>query len=209
MLEGILRYAIPISLGIIAVWLLAKLIGRIRPVKPQEEEPRKKTFLEEALEAEVERPKHFYSWHEFQKDLHDATMSFEAIYEKYGGVFPQKPEDPPPSAVVPTQGFQGPQASVCYYGPPGIQGELPRGASGMQGLLGAHGTPGPGGPPQHGVGGLNGPDGRCPDPKTDARMKELQEWFKKRGDDVPLKNLVPPPPAPHTVIHKIYTRGRR
>lgn len=198
MLEGILTYVIPSCLGVILVWMLAKLVGYLGRKKAVPAEPRKKTFLEEALEAEVERPKHAYSWREFQKDLHDATMSFEAIYEKYGGVFPQKPEDPPASAVVPIQGFQGPQASLGFYGPPGVAGDLPRGASGMQGFQG-----------DQGVGGSNGPDGRCPEAKTDARMKELQEWFKKRGEDVQLKKLVPPPPAPHTVIHKIYTRGRR
>lgn len=50
----------------------------------------------------------------------------------------------------------------------------------------------------------NGPDGQCSD-----RTKELQMWFEERGKSSPLKKLVSPPPAPHTVIHKIYTRGRR
>lgn len=176
----IVTYAIPISLGIIGVWLLAKLIGRLRPIKPKEEEPRKKTFLEEALEAEAERPKHSYSWREFQTDLHNATMSFEEIYEKYGGVFPQKPEDPPPPLAGPVK-----QAE-----------ELPKGSPAAFWIQGAEGQNG-----GEGSKGAEGPGGRCPD-----RMKELQDWFKKRGEDVPLKKLVPPPPAPHTVIHKIYTR---
>jgi hypothetical protein len=194
----LLGYGLPIVIGAVVVVSLAWAVNRFQRKKVVPVEPRKKTFLEEALDADVERPQPLrtYTWAEFQADLHDGTKTFEEIYEKYGGVFPKKPEDPPPSTV---QGFQGPM----MRGPDGIQG--------FQGLCGADGTPGVQAPT--GVGGPEGPEGRCPQTEDQAkdhsRMKELQEWFKKRGEEATLKNLVPPPPAPHTVIHKIYTRGRR
>lgn len=146
------------------------------------EEPKKKTFLEEALEADPDRPRpaRAYTWAEFQKDLHDGSMTFEEIYEKYGGIFPKKPEPPaaPPEGSPDTQALQG--------------------ADG--GLTGVEGAAGPnGGPGVAGASGVGPPD----------RMAQLQEWFQQRGKEGRLQGLVPPPPAPHTVIHKIYTRGRR
>lgn len=151
-------------------------------------------FLEDALEGPEEperKPNPNYSYAEFQRDVGDGKVTFDEIYEKCGGVFPRKPEDPPSSEVQGFQGYQGYQASIdCYYGPPGIPGEAPRGASGMQGF-------------QAPDGGSDGPEGRCPE-----RMKELQEWFKERGKTSPVKGIVPPPPNPYPVIHKIYLRRR-
>jgi hypothetical protein len=86
----------------------------------------------------------------------------------------------------PEQGLYGPQG---YQGPmetpehrPGLHG--PSGAPGFQGFQGA--------------------DGRCPD-----RMSELQVWFKERGKTSHVGGLVPPPPNPYPIVHKIYIRGRR
>jgi hypothetical protein len=165
-----------------------------KPAAPAVKNPEVQ-FLEAALDDDVPRkPNAQYSYAEFRRDLLDGKVTFDEIYERSGGVFPTKPEDPLPGTIqgyYGPQGMQGFQAPVNdwprqqYYGPPGLQG--------FQGAQG-----------ENGGGGLKGPDCRCPD-----RMKELQDWFKARTEDSSPMKVVPPPPAPHTVIHKIFTRGRR
>jgi hypothetical protein len=146
--------------GIVVAVTLAKIVVFFQDRKIKQEEPQKKTFLEEALEADPDRPKPLkaYTWDDFQKDLHDGSMTFNEIYEKYGGVFPKKPEAPKEGE---TKAQEKKEA---------------------------------------------GPGAKSDDPD---RMAQLQSWFKDRGEDRRIQGLVRPPPAPHTVIHKIYTRGRR
>lgn len=54
---------------------------------------RKKTFLEEALEDDVERPRPAvgYTWDDLQRDLYDSKLTLNEIMEKCGGVLPKKP----------------------------------------------------------------------------------------------------------------------
>lgn len=155
----LLVFGSPILGGILATWVLAKLVGRLKPKKVNQEETLKKTFLEEALEADADRPRpnKAYTWDDFQKDLHDGSMTFNEIYEKYGGVFPKKPEAPKEGETKAEKKEEGPGA-------------------------------------------------RSDDPD---RMAQLTAWFQERGKEVPLKGLVRPPPAPHTIIQKVYIRGRR
>lgn len=130
---------------LLLIYVLTASFRRPKMTEP----PRKKTFLEEALEADPERPKpnKTYTWDDLQRDLHDPKLTFEEIHEKCGGIFPEKPEAP-----------------------------------------------------------KDGPGMKSDDPD---RIAKLQAWFKERGEERRIQGLVPPPPAPHTVIHKIYTRGRR
>ncbi len=126
-------------------------------------------FLEDALADEpVRKPNPNYTYQQFKEDLYNQKLTFDEIYEKCGGVLPQKPPPPPPPI-------------------------LPMSIHEIQGQNAGDGSQ-----------GSEGPDGRCPD-----RMTQLQQWFKQRTETVAPRKLVPPPPAPHTIIHKIYTRGRR
>ena len=136
-------------------------------------------FLEGALDDPdaPRKPNPNYSYAEFQRDLHDKGLTFEEIYEKCGGVFPQKPPPSPP-----------PVPPILPMSIHEIQGQ--NGEPGFEGIKGADG-------PQ-------GPDGRCPD-----RMTQLQQWFEQRGKDSKVGRVVPPPPNPYPIIHKIYIRGRR
>lgn len=79
------------------------------------------------------------------------------------------------------------------FGPQGHQGPMTLGADGGGPCDGANGYQ-----------GFQGPDGRCPD-----RMSELQLWFSEQGKKVHTGQVVPPPPNPYPIIHKIYIRGRR
>lgn len=52
-------------------------------------------FLEDALkEDEVRKPNPSYSYAQFKDDLYNKGLTFDEIYEKCGGVFPQKPREP-------------------------------------------------------------------------------------------------------------------
>lgn len=187
-----------ILLFTLCVVSLGKRIGRRWKQEAEIEKTNKAPdvqFLEGALDDDAPRkPNPNYSYRDFQRDLHDKGLTFEEIYEKCGGVFPKKPEVIQGIREVqnyggPLQGFQGPQGFIDFSA-------LPRPFSGYSGYSG-----------HSGYGGMTGPAGE--DGRSSDRMKELQMWFEERGKSSPLRKLVAPPPAPHTIIHKIYTRGRR
>jgi hypothetical protein len=102
--------------------------------------------LEKALEEDAPRkPNPNYSYEEFQRDLYDKGLTFNEIYEKCGGVFPQKPPPPPPT-------------------PPPV---LPMSIHEIQGQnAGEDGGDGSQGP--------QGPDGRCPDRMTQLQQWFVQ-----------------------------------
>lgn len=98
-------------------------------------------FLEGALEDDAPRkPVPGYTYEQFKEDLYNKGLSFEEIYEKCGGVFPQKPPPAPPP-ILPMSIHE-------------IQGQ--NGDPGFEGIKGADG-------PQ-------GADGRCPDRMTQLQQ---------------------------------------
>lgn len=148
-------FGLPIIAGIALIWILAKWLNKRYSAKPIEKTDQEK-FLEAALaEDPIRKPKPNYTYADFKRDLYDRGLTFEEIYEKCGGVFPQQPKEPETKEETK--------------------------------------------PPE-------GPGAKSDDPE---RLAQLQEWYKKRTEGIRPMKLVPPPPAPHTVIHKIYTRGRR
>lgn len=168
---------------LVGIYGVAKLMKARLSVRKKSALPLDVQFLEEALDEEAPRKGNpYYTYAEFQEDLHNKGLTFEEIYEKCGGVFPKKPDE---HSSLP--GFQGHQGFTDFsqFGRSGF--------SGHSGYPGCSGYPIP-------------PGG---DRKYSDRTDELQMWFKKQGERVPIKGLVPPPPAPHTIIHKIFTRGRR
>lgn len=172
-------YPLYLGLGVGIVTILAMTINSLAQKRRQRQDALPKSpqvqFLEDALQDDAPRkPNPNYSYAEFQRDLHDKGLTFEEIYEKCGGVFPQKPPPPPPP-VLPMSIHE-------------IQGQ-----NGEPGFKGVKGDDGP-----------KGADGRCPD-----RMTQLQQWFEQRGKDSKVGRIVPPPPNPYPIIHKIYIRGRR
>lgn len=176
-------FCLVVLVGIYAIARLMKawVASRRKPVPPNPDVQ----FLEGALDEDAPRkPNPNYSYAEFQRDLHDKGLTFDEIYEKCGGVFPKKPDENYP------QGFQGPQGFIDFS---------QYGRSGFSGFSGYPSPSGHSGYPGSGYSGY---------PPSDRTM-ELQIWFKKQGERVPIKGVVPPPPAPHTIIHKIFTRGRR
>jgi len=53
-----------------------------------------KRFLEEALDDDPVRVSQGrYTWEELQRDLHDGKLTFDEIWEKAGGVFPERPKE--------------------------------------------------------------------------------------------------------------------
>lgn len=161
---------------LVKAWLLSRESVEVRAARIAA--AMKIEGLEKALEEDAPRkPNPNYSYEEFQRDLHDKGLTFEEIYEKCGGVFPQKPPPPPP-----------PVPPVLPMSIHEIQGQ--NGEPGFEGIKGADGP--------------KGADGRCPD-----RMTQLQQWFEQRGKDSKVGRVVPPPPNPYPIIHKIYMRGRR
>lgn len=152
---------------------------KVVEVKPKDPDVQ---FLESALEEDSPRkPNPNYSYAEFRRDLFDRGLTFDEIYEKCGGVFPKEPEE----GQFGPQGHQG----YAHHGLDGVDVYPPMG---MQGAQGSQGYQGPDG-------------GRDQSP----RMKELQDWFKDQAKVTGVGQIVPPPPNPYPIIHKIYIRGRR
>lgn len=172
-----------VILAVVAHFFLTDKIWWTRPKKVEETPPpAPKTFIEEVLEASLKgegpprQPGKPYTWEEYRRDLFDNGLSFDEIYERSGGIFPQKPEEPDPKSPGKTQ----------YLGSSG-----PGGCQGSNGPSGQDGSQRP-----------NGSDGRCPE-----RLKELQEWFKQRAEQVGEMKVVPPPPPPKPVLQvKAWTK---
>jgi len=157
-------------------------------------------FLEGALDEDPARkPNPNYTYSQFMADVYNKGLSFDEIYEKCGGVFPKKGDEKPPGAGLHGPMGRGPDGIPGLFGYQGYQG-----AQGNQGVQVYRGPANYVNPPFEGPQGFQGRDGRCPD-----RMTELQAWYREQARELGVKRLVPPPPAPHTVIHKIFTRGRR
>lgn len=142
-----------ILIGIFALGKLMKawVASRRKPIPSNPDVQ----FLEGALDEDAPRkPNPGYSYADFQRDLHDEKLTFDEIYEKCGGVLPQKPKEP---ETKPEEKKEG------------------------------------------------GPGAKSEDPD---RLAQLNAWFKETGKNC-VQGLVPPPPNPYPVIHKIYIRGRR
>lgn len=88
------------AIGMLWIHALGKLMKAwiVSRRKAPEKNPGIK-FLEEAMADDAPRkPVPGYTYADFKRDLYDRGLTFNEIYEKCGGVFPQKPEGKEPEA---------------------------------------------------------------------------------------------------------------
>jgi hypothetical protein len=150
-------YIFSIAGSVWLFYLLYCLLTSIRGPKKAEPQPvRKKSFLDEALEADEERRASVphYAWNDLQRDLHDGKVTFDEIWERCGGRLPRKPEV--------ARGSDG-----------------QNGGSGIVGASGVSGTPNDGPPDEEPLQGVNLKRliGECPS-KWKEIEPELPIWVK-------------------------------
>jgi hypothetical protein len=90
------------------LWMLliaqGKFLDMFDPKPPTAPKSPEIQFLEDALnEEEVRKPNPNYTYAQFKDDLYNKGLTFNEIYEKCGGVLPQKPppEPPAPAPILP------------------------------------------------------------------------------------------------------------
>ena len=105
-INGILVW---IAVGVMAIPVVLEVVGGIRAKKRKKNEEAK-NFLEAALDDDPATPSGKpYTWEELQRDLHDGKLTFNEIWEKAGGIFPERPKEPVPSAA---ESVQAPEMSA-------------------------------------------------------------------------------------------------
>jgi hypothetical protein len=96
-----------VLVGIYSVGVLMKAYAASRKKAP-EKSPEAK-FLEGAMDEDAPRkPTPGYTYADFKRDLYDRGLTFNEIYEKCGGVFPQKPKEPETKAEEAQKPPEGP-----------------------------------------------------------------------------------------------------
>lgn len=146
----------------IALLLIYVLTAPLR-VPKKVDPPVKKSFLEEALEADQDprASEPGYGWSDLQRDLYDGKVTFNEIWDKCGGRLPIKP--------VVQEGQKGQDGGSSSVGAAGVSG-----AAGIAGVSNHEGPPAEE-PPQ----GLNLKKliGACPS-KWKEIEPELPIWVK-------------------------------
>lgn len=82
----------------IGMMIIVEEVRKLLAKKRKKKDEAKK-FLEAALDDDPATSSgKAYTWEELQSDLHDGKLTFNEIWEKSGGIFPERPKEPAPSA---------------------------------------------------------------------------------------------------------------